>query len=155
MARQRTVAIMLAIACIALLACGACAATAEKKVKKFKSESFMHKDKAYTSHQAENGAVFYYSVESGSTSWTDPRRAVEPGADKLVIVLFMAPFVLLAIGGAGYLYYMKVYHPDKLAGPKKSKKGGAAGAAPAKRSASGATSPTKPSTPKAPVAKKD
>ncbi len=47
----------------------------------------------------------------------------------------------------------KVYHPDKLAGPKKGKKGGAAVAAP-KRSASGATSPTKPSTPRAP-SKKD
>ena len=52
----------------------------------------------------------------------------------------------------------QVYHPDKLAGPKKTKKGAAA-AAPAKRTApSGGTSPTKPSTPKrapAPATKTD
>ncbi|GAX77389.1 hypothetical protein CEUSTIGMA_g4835.t1 [Chlamydomonas eustigma] len=98
---------------------------AEKTINK---ESFSLSGVTWRMIWDERGKAFYFfNTATGVTQWTDPRKQENAalhssGRDTMIaFLIFLLPFIILAICGGAYLLYIKVKYPDVLASPKKAK----------------------------------
>lgn len=72
--------------------------------------------------QTETGQAYYVNSNTGQSQWNDPRRVAASGQETLTtFLIFMLPFLLMAVAGGAYLMYIRMAHPDVLKTPKKAK----------------------------------
>lgn len=127
--RKSTRLALLLLGLVALGALTGSSAASEKGAKKDGSKkkggikgSFIHEGKTWTIHTNEEGRAWFYNSETGKAQWTDPRTPeATPFQRTMVLVAIMSPFVLMAVGGLGYIWWLKTHQPELLKGPKKVK----------------------------------
>ncbi|GFR47061.1 hypothetical protein Agub_g8746 [Astrephomene gubernaculifera] len=120
---RRKIVFAFFFALVASSAVLASAAKSSKKDKKLPGETaFVHEGKNWRIHKSNEGRAFFYNVETGKSQWTDPRIQPLSGQAKAFMVIgYFFPFLLMVVGGVGYIYWVKSKHPELLKGPKKVK----------------------------------